>query len=231
MIHDGHKIETIIGGKEINMKNIESVNLKRLVKDEIPFDFFKSFIKDLPIIYKAAYEYADNFSPPQAKDLLPYIRRAKIDEHLKNVAEGFEPLEHSICLNQARNCHYVKVEAGSITLTANAVNGPSEMVRQAIFRGTLAVSNQLLLFPDKYNRPKGNSYYAVILHGAENFDESRVAFVYLGFPSFDLETYLTRINLVDYCNIELYPEITEESIEDLAVAKLRDDALIKESIG
>lgn len=213
------------------MKGIEPGNLKKLVKDEIPIDFLKGFVKDLPLIYKAAYESAFQYPSPQAKDLLPYVRRTKVDVHLKNIAEGFTSLKSSVCLNEAHNCHYVQVKAGSIILTANAVNGPSEMVRQSLFRGTLAESNQLLICPENYNRPRGNSYYATILHGPEDYDESRVAFIYLNFPSYDLQTYLTRIDLVNYCNIELYPKNTEEVIQDMAVAKLRDGVLLKESTG
>lgn len=211
------------------MMDTNYMNLEKLVKDEIPIEFFKDFVQELPLVYKASHEHVfSNFCAAQARDLLPHVRRAKVDELLWAVAKRFECLKTSVCLNDARNCRHVRVRADSIVLTANAVNGPSEMVRRALFRDTLAESNQFLLFPEMDDRPRGDACFAMILHGPLDLDWPRVEFVYLAFPANDSRSYLKRINLASYCKVDLHASVREETIEDIAIAKLRRDALVQE---
>lgn len=202
------------------------VNLERLYQQELPTEFLRHFIMGLPLVYKTSYDlvYAA-LGDPQARDVLPYFRRAMVEEHLFKTGNRFRDLDADAFLNVARNCHHVEIRSRSIVLTANAVDSPNQMVRDARFRNTLAESNQYVLLPELEERPRDDYYFAMLLHGADLEDSSRVAFVQLAFPSHDpkAKAYLggSPYDLISYCGTTLYPEITEEKIEDMAAPRLR----------
>jgi len=129
-----------------------------------------------------------------------------------------------VCENIIGNSHHREVKIDSMKITANAVQSPQEIVRRAKFRETLAQTNQLLLFPGLDDRQRGDFLYAMILHGPDYDDKSRVAFIQLVFPSPDCSKYLLNINLSAHCDIQLYaPGVSEEIFEDIAIPKLRED--------
>jgi hypothetical protein len=203
-------------------------DLVDLARTELSDDFLRKFCLKMPDIYRDAYAHAyENFGPAQAKDLLPHIRRAKIESHLETIAGDIDILTTDTYLNTAKNCRHVRVSSKTIVLTANAVAGPREMVRSAIFRTTLAESNQLFLFPEVDTRPKGDSCYSMILHGPQELEPARVGFIYLVFPSYNSKSYIARCNLVSLLNITLYPSVEEEKIKDTSFPELKKNISIQ----
>ena len=204
-------------------------NLVELARTELSDDFIMNFCLGLPDVYKNSYDYAYGyFGPAQAKDLLPHIRRAKTEEHLEKTASGFGNLNTDTCLNTAKNCRHVWLLSETIVLTANAVTGPREMVRPAIFRDTLAESNQLDIFPDPNKKHLGTACYSMILHGPQELEPTRVGFVCLVFPSSDSKSYLYRCNLLELLEIKLYPSLAEEKIHDNSFPELKKNISIQE---
>lgn len=214
---------------EAKMEKKKFYNLDKAFKEEIPLDFLKDIVEKLPEVYRESYkEVNDKFFPAQAKDLLPHFRRAKIDELLINIVASYNNLDASIHKNEAKNCHHTEVQVGSIVLTANAVSRQREMVRDARFRKTLAEPNQLWLLPNMDNRQRGDTCFGMILHGPMPNDQSKVAFVCLGFPEPNGDYYVKHENLADYCNLDLYPKAPVEEIEDKANPSRRRGSLKQE---
>jgi len=204
------------------------VSLEKLFQQEIPRPFLSALVAGCPAVFKRAYEFVyQNFHEPQARDLLPHVRRSMMEQHLWTTASRF--LDHDIDVvdnpNFARNCYHVEVRCGSIILTASGVSTPKQMVRDAKFRNTLAEDNQGLLFSYMDDRKRGDAYYAIILYGPDFEDRSKVAFIQLAFPSHDPEAkaYLgnSPYDLVSYCDATLYTKTEEEIVEDGAAARLR----------
>lgn len=201
-------------------------NLESLYQRELPREVIHAFVMPLPIVYRSAYDFAYSMcDEPRVGDVSPYIRRAMVEEHLWKTGNRFHKLDAENSLNVARNCHHVEIRSPSIVLTANAVDSPGQMVRDARFRNTLARSNQYVLLPELEEPLDGDYFFAMLLHGPDLEDASRVAFVELAFPSSDpkAKSYLggSPFNLIAYCEAELYPETKEEEIEDKAAPRLR----------
>jgi len=204
--------------------NNRVVDLQKLFQKELPFEFLRTYVGGLPAVYRKAREHVRaNYFPAQAWDMLPHVRRCLADQFLWSIARRFPSLDVDDYLNHALNCHHVEARSDSIVLTSNAVNAPEEMVRSARFRDTLAESNDQWLFPYMDDRPRGDFYYAMILHGPRTNPSSELTFVYLGFPSPDERVYLGHYDLLTYCGVDLSVEIAEEIIEELPMPEIREN--------
>jgi hypothetical protein len=185
-----------------------------VLEAEVPEGFFHSVIRSFWAAYEVAHNLAfANHAPPEAHDLLPYLRRAKIEESLRDVASR-SGLLNTYEKNEGKNAWYTQVRTSNCVFTASSVEGPQQMVRSAIFRETLAASAQLSLFSS--NEEKGKAFYGILLHGPDVLEPSRPAFIRLGFPSKDCKAWVENIDLYTYCNFDtkqLLTNITEECVE------------------
>jgi hypothetical protein len=203
--------------------------LLNLFKTEVPFEFLEEIVNGFLRGYKDIKDAVYTMFPKDlARDLLPHFRRVTIDSLLLTTAKKYPNLRGKTEKNFAKNCSHVRIKTNSFTITANAVNYPSESVRKAKFRNAMAEANQLLLpgfdLPDKTPRP----YFATILHGPLYPEMERLAFISLGFPSHDSLGYIVSpLDLAEYCNINLNPEPVEETIDDKAQPGLRKKTKIK----
>ncbi len=147
---------------------------------------------------------------PGSGTFLPYIRRAMVEEHLWKTGNRFHKLDAENSLNVARNCHHVEIRSPSIVSRLMLWIHPGKWSEM---RGSgtlwLEVTNMFLL-PELEEPLDGDYFFAMLLHGPDLEDASRVAFVELAFPSSDpkAKSYLggSPFNLIAYCEAELYPE-------------------------
>lgn len=210
-------------------------SLKKELRERVPGGFLEDFISGLVDIYQSTFDILDDLGIPraQARDLLPHLRRAKADALLKSIATEYD-LEAIDRKNIARNCNHVEVRVGHFLFTVNAVSGRSEMVRRARFRSSLARNNHPLLFPPEllpelYPHFQDSPMFGMILHGPLYPNLSKVGFVSMGFPAPDVPAYLWQtIDLINFYDLTLYPEIAEETIEDRAIPQRRKETQIKE---
>lgn len=185
--------------------------LEEKFKEEFSIDALADVVKAIAISYQTTHDYAySNFRPEIARDLLPYHRRASIDHNLLVIAEN-RGIQADIDKNVGKNCSHVKYLSKLFIVTANAVNYPSESIREAKFRALYAEPNYPFLFPEMEHKPIP-SYYATILHGWRYPELSKPGFIYLGFPIHNSPGYISQpFDLAAYCNVEeLIAEIRED---------------------
>jgi hypothetical protein len=211
-----------------------------LLEKEVPMAFFMDCIYELVKDYDRCFRSVHkdlNLSETDAKWLIPYVRRAMVEDSIKRVSRE-HGIDFSIKKNRkgswGGNCPHTEIEKGHFKFIFHAVDGPSKIIRRARRRVSLANKSGLLFppkdFPDQYPN------LGVVLHGPdfrkpeeiyENL--SRVGFVTLGFLSPEF-TYLHQpIDLIKYFNLELYPETKEESNEDRVHPELRKEIKTKKN--
>jgi hypothetical protein len=195
----------------------------------IPPAFLTDFATGLPFVYQEVHSTLLRKYRVSWRDVLPHERRAAVDQHLSELAEK-HGLPVLLVPNSINNSRHVETRIEPVVLTANAVATPGQMVRDAIFRTTLAESNYELGFDPRCYKPRGNAYYGILLHGPDAYDESRVAFTCLGFPNRELTAWVEEghFDLEALCSVALYPEDKEQPIEDLILPRLRRRKLLQE---
>jgi hypothetical protein len=88
-----------------------------------------------------------------------------------------------------------------------------ELVRRALFRETLARTNQLALFGDDAPVNPEAKLFAILLHGAEDRFPDRLAFADIAFPGPDCSEYFDTIDLLGR-----FPDLAREVLPDLTAA-------------
>lgn len=216
-------------------RNNES--LSQLIRQDVPENFFRDVVVFLFSTYKSVYDHVDSefgptakrFLAPEARNLLPYYRCARIEQGLRFLAQEYQKKYESINVkpkpNDANNFWYNEITSGRILLTQSHVNGPNEIVRTANFRNTLARGSQYELF-DTDDTNLGDFYYGIILHGSPDPVAKYPNFVRLAFPSNDCNHYIGNIDLIKLTNFDAskYLSIGEEKIDDkILKPELRND--------
>jgi hypothetical protein len=178
--------------------------------------------------YTTADRRCKKFPMEAIHDHRPYERRIWFDwRWLRMVNSRFAAIGAQARWDQnvARNCYHTTVRIGPVMWTASAVAHPFEIVRIALFRKTLARSNQRLILPEMEEPVEvGTPLCALLIHGPSG--QKFPTFANIVFPLPDCYEYAEpRIKL-----FERFPKIVaaaggvkEEVIEDVAMPQLRDD--------
>jgi hypothetical protein len=115
--------------------------------------------------YERAVRHCGKYAREVAHDHFPYHRRTLFEDRWLKLAKA-EGIPAASENNYAHNCHHTTIRIGSIVMIAQAVENPGDPVRRAIFRNTLAESNQRLLFENQRIKPVADSpLLALLLHG------------------------------------------------------------------
>jgi hypothetical protein len=195
------------------------------ILSEVPTAFFSSIIDTIFQVYRETHDKVfRDYDFPEASVLLPYIRRARIEENIRRIAQEFVELAADVEENSAQNAFHTVIYSATrgTTLTISATKGPRKMVRDARFRETLATTSQLELFSSSQTPVEGTSLYGIILHGADELDPSRPAYVRLGFPSRDCSEWVENFDLLKFCGEDYSRYVTpEEQVEEEVVPVLR----------
>jgi len=153
---------------------------------------------------------------PEAHDLRPMLLRASMERLIAEVAGKTKGVHAHPRPNEARNCYHREVASGRFVLTASQVKSPGEMVREAVYRITLASESQLLL-PGFETTPNATaSYYAILLYGQSGTGSP---FLHLAIPTRDYLTYLVNIDLFEFFAIDYRDE------EGAPVAPIHDEVV------
>lgn len=169
---------------------------------EIFFDSVpKAFLDDVVLGVFEAYQEAhdetrDRYDPPEAHDLVPYLRRAKVERAMRAAAEK-HGLVATVEQNAAENCFHTRIMSKRVVITESVVPTPATLVRSAEFRKTYARSNQLVLPGFESAPPLPDApIYAIILHGPDRKIPSLPAFIKVAFPNAECTGYLGQIDLI-----------------------------------
>lgn len=201
-----------------------------LIGKEVPKGFFVDCILELKRIYDEGFRIAHErlgLSGSQAKWAIPYLRWSMAESALKRIAK-----EHGLNYTERKNskgtwggnCPQVEVEVDHFKFMFHAVDNPKRKVRHSRRRKTLAMRQRLLLSIEELHPDlKEGQIFGALLHGpdsprpGETYENlARVGFVNLGFPDPEFAYPHPPIDLIEYCNLDLYPEAKEEPIEDKA---------------
>ena len=193
--------------------------------ENIPGQFLEATIRCLCDSYRLAKEECDQgYERYEGHDLLPSLRRAKFDGQWRGVAARFDSLTASAESNQAKNCYHTCIQGGKVVLTASLVRHEQEIVRHAVFRETLARSNQVY-FPCLEDLAPSISpdalLYAILIHGPALDSVARPQFAHVVFPSPDIKGYVARIRLE-----KRYPQYFSP-LEDNGVENVADQATVE----
>ncbi len=194
-----------------------------------------SFLRDIPHIQVQSYSEANEcvkndyrFAEPEAKYLLPHIRRAKFEQLFRRRALDCGLV--ATVESTRKNANYTLVRAGRFLLTASFAHNEKEFVRPAHFRSQHAYLNSLLGQMDMF-KPKGdvppNDLYGIIRHGVsktkseskrdeESKDESY--FLTIAIPSEDNKSWVGNYDLLDMIKVNEERINRMDSAEELDIA-------------
>ena len=163
--------------------------IEELFFKSVPNEVQRALIQCVFGAYRTAFEDCSKFQDEEARDIRPFFRWVQIRSDLRGLPARFTGLS----ANPER--YHTLVTCGKITLTASAVQDPSEMPRRATYREEYA-SNQLDLFAEDAISD-GEYLYAILAHGPDPTDHRQPQFINIGFPDRHYQGYLHRIDLFE----------------------------------
>jgi hypothetical protein len=179
------------------------INLRQFFDDQVPQAVQRDLLVRciLPAYSQALDECNERFLREETHDLLPHMRRAKIEQLLRGLARQHDGLTADAELNTTRNAYHTRVTCGRVTFTASTVETADTIVRQAQFRDTLARTYQLHFdfagFRDQPPPPEQHDLlYALLIHYPDGPFSRFPSFVQVAFPSPDCLSYIDRIDLL-----------------------------------
>lgn len=171
--------------------------------------------------YAVAADYCyDTFLSAEARDVLPYYRRACIESALVDCLEKHDGLEVIAATNILRNwAHRAIMVSDRVLITHSSVSNRRELPRQALFRQGYARSGQMYLFEDdRPLDPDPSMYlYAIITH----YPSSAIRtpqFIDIVFPDENYEKVIDKIEL-----LTKFPEVSRVETEEI-----QDDLKLRE---
>jgi hypothetical protein len=191
---------------------VTGADLERLFYRNLPREFVRKVLQNVYLAHQVAWdECYSRFAPTEAKNLLGYERRGKLEGYLRDAAALFDGLEARVVRAEGSNWNHTEVWGGPVVLTENSVQTPCALVQKVEFRRTLAKSNQTSLLPEP-TIPDDAPLYALLLHSRwrslDPDEQKKYGYLpgsaYIAFPARDLDYYLHAINLVSE-----FPDVVE----------------------
>ena len=145
---------------------VHSLDHVALFHSEFPDVPLQQIARTILEAYDSAAEYCKSFSWEERHDLLPQLRRAMIEQHVRFVAERYEKegMTARPCENASGNHFHNRIEIGRVVLTVHKVDSLEEMVPDAVYRRGYARSWQYdWLRPDE-PPPSDPRVYCFLLH-------------------------------------------------------------------
>jgi hypothetical protein len=191
--------------------------LEALTFEHLPEDYVRRAVRAVFAAHKIASDEArKGFDEPEAENVRPFIRRAKLEGYLRDAAELVEGVEAKAVRAEGSFWNHTEVRAGLVILTESTVQSPCALVEKAEFRETLARNAQLQFWNDA-DGVEGKHLYVLLLHSRyQTLDRDDMlqnghlpGSLYLAYPARDLESYVHSINLLDR-----YREIVRENVPE-----------------
>ena len=164
-----------------------NASLRTLLATDLPDAFVSELINVANWIYRDTHEAIaldSNYDAPEKEYLLPHTRRAIMESKMRELANKHN-VQVTIEENSAKNTKYSLIRCGRFALTISKAPGESQLPSKCNFRKQYAEINQhikqLSLFPLPSN-PQDSSIYGIIIHGHDLNDQSKLAFLRIGFP-------------------------------------------------
>ncbi|HSW76249.1 MAG TPA: hypothetical protein VLG50_04365 [Candidatus Saccharimonadales bacterium] len=161
-------------------------SLRSILITDLPARFVSELIGASRWAYRDSYEavYSDNnYDEPEKKGLLPYVRRARIEKKIREVALD-AGLTATVEKNSAKNTEYTLIKSGRVALTVSKSFDRGSLPALARFREQYSSINQhaaqIQMLP-VLSMPFEASLYGVIIHGSSNLSHNELGFLQIGF--------------------------------------------------
>lgn len=195
---------------------MDATELQRLTWEHFPDPFWKAATKAVYLARQEAWDSCRReFADPEADNLRGFYCRAKLEGHLRGVAErhglGSRPVKHP-----GQPWNHTEVSNGPVILTAASVSTPCAMVSPADYRRGLAEDAQQHLFPVHEVLSSDHlAFYVILVHsryrGTSPEDVRKNGHlpgsVYAVWPAGDCDDYVHDLNLM-----ERYPDVAREFV-------------------
>lgn len=167
-------------------------------------DDFGDALRDIVSIvggaYPAAYRFVqDHHDAAVARDHYPLERRAMIEDRFAALPSRYPHIRSVPSLNKKDTSGYYRLSYNRSVLTQSKTEGLLSLPRDADHRRTLATTPQLalgLFAPESQARAEdADAVYGVVVHGPDEADCSRMAFIGIQIPDAAGKTILAHINL------------------------------------
>lgn len=184
-----------------------------LVQQYLPDTFLERLLRAVFTAHQVAFEdVRSEYAASEATNLLPYVRRAKLEGYIRDAAER-SGIAATAVRSPGSGWFHTELRNGPIILTASSVQTPCGLVDPSEFRLSLAEDNPLYLWDEPGDTPTDvPPLYTLLLHSRSAWaapqDQDKYGSLpgsaYLAFPAAGLETYLHEINL-----FERFPAVME----------------------
>lgn len=188
----------------------------------MPRSFVVELMRGIEWAYGEARSAAQNdplLDRPERDYLYPHYRRSIIEKRLRDIARDLG-IKTRVAVNEAGNHEFTEITVGRLLLTCSHKNGEDwRMLRSSTFREQNAALNALLLqmefkaggFESFSVEDDGSFLNAVIYHGTDLSDKTKVGYLRLGFPATDNSKWAARF---DFYEILKAYQPTESSADD-----------------
>jgi hypothetical protein len=188
----------------------------RLLRASFPDEFLQDTLRCVFNAYVMARAHCHSqYAYPEAHDLYPHERRAIFERTWRKISGGYPSVTAEPKDNKSKSAFHTEIRSNEIVLTANVVDKPSQIVRYANFRETLAENGQLTLDLDVFKDDDADrsKVYAILIHGPSQAISP--AFANIVFPDRNCKSYLEpKIDLFkEYPDILNAFKTPEEEVE------------------
>jgi hypothetical protein len=173
--------------------NHAGTELGALFWKHMPRQYLERVLQSLFQCYEAASEHCEHhFAPPEADNVLPFIRRGLIEADLREVAQSFPGITATARRSPESAWNHTLITCGRVALTESTVSHPDEVVRPSLFRQQYSArDNAKYLFPEMQpNAPApGSVLYGILIHGKSSEGAHKLGFAKIRFPKENVEGY------------------------------------------
>lgn len=176
-------------------------------RDQIVTNLGADVLRDLALLVGRAYPRAfaavrDRYDETVAKDHYPHERRAMIEDQFAALPAQHPKLRATPSTNKKESSRYYRLSRDRTVLTQSKTDGPLCLPRDADFRRTLAKAPQLAFEwfrPDQHaDAEDPDAVYGVLVHGPDEEDCSKVAFIRILIPDAAGRSVLAHIDLFHF---------------------------------
>lgn len=180
-----------------------------LIPDTVQLKLCKQICTQYALAAEHCYE---TFLDAEARDVLPYYRRACIESALVDCFTKHDDFNVKVATNSIRNsAHRAIIVSDRILITHSSVSERKGLPREALFRQTYARSGQMYLFEDDCPPEPDSSMclYAIVTHRAS--DAIKIPeFIDIVFPDENYGMVIAAVPLLDK-----FPQVIQVKTEEI----------------
>ena len=174
--------------------------VEELFCEQIPFSFLTEIVARTFAIYaETPGETLRDYSDNTARDFIPHIRHARMEDALLFAAKKHRQLKARHVPNSTGTNHHVEVRGGFFILTESMLPQRTGPLRPAQYRKGLAIQYSLFHSPDTDDKIPDELIYGVLVHGGSPLS-TYPSFIDVVFPYKDGRNFSSHVDLIRRVN-------------------------------